>query len=60
MLTRQVDVLIQIPNAEIQFANAFGVLLISMEHAKRVSLFTQCLVVRAIIANIKQHCIYII
>ena len=44
MLTRQVDVLIQMPNAEIQFANVFRVLLISMEHAKRVSLFTQCLV----------------
>ena len=40
MLTRQVDVLIQMPNAEIPFANAFRVLLISMEHAKRVSLFT--------------------
>ena len=58
MLTRQVDVLIQMPNAEIQFANAFRVLQISMEHAKRVSLFTVSS--RTIIAIFKQHCIYII
>ena len=43
MLTRQVVVLIQMLNAKISSASAVKILRMSMELAKPVSLFKQCL-----------------